>query len=134
MTTPSPSTPRAIEIRVEMPMDEAEAAVREALAAEGFGVLTEIDVAATLRAKIGVERAPLKILGACNPTFAHQALELDPSASLVLPCNVVLEPDPEGGTKVSAVDPRSLMAGEQFAELAGAAAERIQAALDSLDG
>ena len=68
------------------------------LADNGFGVLTEIDVAATLKAKLGIDRPPLKILGACNPTFANQALELDPTSSLLLPCNVVLEPGPEGGT------------------------------------
>lgn len=124
--------PAAIEVQVDLPMEEAEAAVRDALAAEGFGVLTEIDVAATLRAKIGVERPPLKILGACNPTFAHQALELDPRASLVLPCNVVLEPAEGGGTRVAAVDPRSLMPGARFAELAADATARISAALDTL--
>jgi uncharacterized protein (DUF302 family) len=124
--------PAALETHVALPMDEAEAAVRDALAAEGFGVLTEIDVAATLRAKIGVERPPLKILGACNPTFAHQALELDPRASLVLPCNVVLEPAADGGTRVAAVDPRSLMPGDRFAELAADATARISAALDAL--
>lgn len=115
-------------------MAEAEAAVRDALADQGFGVLTEIDVAATLKAKIGVERPPLKILGACNPEFANQALELDPSSSLVLPCNVVLEPAEGGGTKVAAVDPRSLMPGERFAELAEQATARLQAALDALGG
>ena len=72
--------------------------LRAALADHGFGVLTEIDVAAVLQAKIGVDRPPLKILGACNPQLAHQALQADPDTSLVLPCNVVLEPAPDGGT------------------------------------
>jgi uncharacterized protein (DUF302 family) len=122
----------SIETTVPLAMPEAEAAVRDALADNGFGVLTEIDVAATLKAKIDVDRPPLKILGACNPGFAHRALQLDPSASLVLPCNVVLEPAESGGTRVAVVDPRDLMPGDEFAELAGEAAEMLQAALDQL--
>ena len=122
---------KAIETTVALPMDEAESAVREALGAQGFGVLTEIDVAATLQAKLGVERAPLKILGACNPNLAHQALEVDPSAALVLPCNVVLE-KVAAGTRVAAVDPRELMPDPAFAALAEDAASKLAAALDSL--
>jgi uncharacterized protein (DUF302 family) len=120
---------QALETTVALPMAEAEAAVRDALADQGFGVLTEIDVAATLKAKLDIDRPPLKILGACNPSFAHQALQMDPSVSLVLPCNVVLEPAGEG-TKVSVVDPRALMPGDDFAHLAEEAADRLQAALD----
>lgn len=96
---------------VDRALPDAEAAVREALAAEGFGVLTEIDVAATLRAKLGVERSALKILGACNPGFAHRALEQDPELALLLPCNVVLEDAGAGRTRVSIADPRAMMAG-----------------------
>src|SRR5690625_2010448 len=121
---------KSFEAKVPMEIPEAESAVRKALADHGFGVLTEIDVAATLKAKLDVDRPPLKILGACNPGFAHQALELDPSASLMMPCNVVLEPAPDGGTRVVAVDPRALMPGEEFAELAGGAAAAIKAALE----
>ncbi len=119
---------RAIETTTKLPMVEAEAAVREALAIQGFGVLTEIDVAATLKAKLGVERAPLKILGACNPTFAHRALELDESVSLLLPCNVVLA-DIGGATRISAVDPRELMTGDAFRQLSNDAADQLAAAL-----
>jgi uncharacterized protein (DUF302 family) len=119
----------AMETTVPLPLDQAEAAVRAALADQGFGVLTEIDVAATLKAKLGVERPALKILGACNPAFAHQALELDPSSALVLPCNVVLEPGTDGGTRISVVDPRELMPDPAFAELANAAATKLTAAL-----
>ncbi len=119
---------RAIETTTKLPMAEAEAAVREALASQGFGVLTEIDVAATLKAKLGVERAPLKILGACNPTFAHRALELDESVSLLLPCNVVLA-DIGGATRISAVDPRELMTGDAFLQIANEAADLLAAAL-----
>ncbi len=119
---------QAIETTTALSMAAAEAAVREALAAQGFGVLTEIDVAATLKAKIGVDRAPLKILGACNPTFANAALEIDESVSLLLPCNVVLAATPSG-TKISAVDPRALMADDEFHDLASDAADRLSAAL-----
>lgn len=123
----------AIETTVEMDLDDTEKAVRDALAEQGFGVLTEIDVAATLRAKLGVERTPLKILGACNPAIAHQALERDPSVALVLPCNVVLEPTAHG-TRVAAVDPRELMGDERFGDLAEDAARRLRAALDRVAG
>jgi uncharacterized protein (DUF302 family) len=123
----------AIETVTPKDMDHAEAAVRVALADVGFGVLTEIDIAATLRAKLGVERPPMRILGACNPELAHDALQLDPAAALVLPCNVVLEPADGGGTRIAAVDPRSLMPGEEFVELAARAAERIAAALAAVD-
>lgn len=124
-------TVQQLETTVALPLEDAETRVRAALAEQGFGVLTEIDVAATLRAKIGVERPPLKILGACNPQFAHQALQIDPSVSLVLPCNVVLEPS-DGGTRVAVVDPRALMDSSALAELADDAARRLRAALDAL--
>ena len=122
---------QSIEIVVELSLEDAESAIREALAAQGFGVLTEIDVAATLKAKLDIVRPPLKILGACNPMLAHQALELDPSVSLLLPCNVVIEPV-ENGTRVAAVDPHELMSDPRFAQLADDAAERLQAAINSL--
>jgi len=121
----------AMETRVDLAMADAETAVRAALAAEGFGVLTEIDVAATFRAKLGIERSPLKILGACNPTIAHTALGIDPSASLLLPCNVVLEAD-GSGTRVSIADPRTLLTGEDLEEVATDAATRLAAVLAAL--
>lgn len=123
---------KAIETTVDLDMQAAEAAVRDALATKGFGVLTEIDVAATLKSKIGVDRTPLKILGACNPHFANKALELDASTSLLLPCNVVLEPTADGRTRIAVVDPRELMPGDAFAALAGEAAEGLEAALAAL--
>ncbi len=94
-------------------------------------MLSEIDVAATLQAKLGVDRPPLKILGACNPSLANEALQIDPSVALVLPCNVVLEAS-ERGTRISVVDPRELMTGPEFAALASRAADRLTAALTSL--
>jgi len=118
-----------IETTVELPLEQAEPALRAALAEQGFGVLTEIDIAATLKAKLGVDRPPLKILGACNPSLAHQALELDATSALVLPCNVVLEPGIDGGTHISAVDPRELMPDPAFADLANGAAQKLTAAL-----
>ena len=123
----------SIQTTVDLPMDVAEAALRSALSEQGFGVLTEIDVAATLYAKLGVERPPLKILGACNANFAHQALHVDPSVALLLPCNVVLEPDGTG-THVAVVDPRELMTDPAFAQLAADAAEALTAALVALGG
>jgi uncharacterized protein (DUF302 family) len=121
----------AIEATVDRSLADTEDLVRGALANQGFGVLTEIDVAATLQAKLGVERPPLKILGACNPTFAHRALEIDPSVALVLPCNVVLESAGEG-TRVRIVDPRALMDDPRFATLAEEAATRLNAAIDEI--
>jgi uncharacterized protein (DUF302 family) len=119
------------EITVALPPDEAEAAIRTSLADNGFGVLTEIDVAATLKAKLDVDRPPLKILGACNPGFAARALEIDPSAALLLPCNVVLEAV-DGGTRVSAVDPLALMGAPELAELATEAGAGLRAAVEAL--
>ena len=121
---------QSIDAIVDMSPAEAEVAVRRALAEQGFGVLTEIDVAAVFRAKLGVERPFLKILGACNPTFAQRALEIDPSVSLLLPCNVVVE-DMGHGTKVSAVDPLGLMDDPAFADLAGEVSTRLQQAIDA---
>ncbi|MFN8105343.1 MAG: DUF302 domain-containing protein [Acidimicrobiia bacterium] len=122
---------KAIETTVDMSVEQAEAAVREALAGQGFGVLTEIDVSATLKAKLGVERPPLKILGACNPGFADKALQIDPNVALLLPCNVVVEAAGDR-TRVGAVDPRELMDDPAFAEVAAEAAAKLRAAVESL--
>lgn len=89
-------------------------------------------MAATLKAKLGVDRAPLRILGACNPTLADRALQIDPSASLLLPCNVVLEPSADGGTHIAVADPLEFMAGAELLDLAEDAAAGLRAALDLL--
>ena len=123
---------RAFETTVTADLASTEHTMREALAHQGFGVLTEIDVAATLRAKLGIERVPLKILGACNPSFAHRALEIDPSVALVLPCNIVLE-ESDSNTSVRVVDPRDLMDDLRFDELADQAAGGLQAAIEELE-
>ena len=88
--------------------ETAEARVREALSARGFGVLTEIDVKATLKKKIDVDVAPYKILGACNPTMAHKAMEMEPRIGAMLPCNVILRAV-DGGVEISAIDPVASM-------------------------
>ena len=121
----------SFDITTAATLEETESAIRAALQTQGFGVLTEIDVAATLRAKLGVERAPLKLLGACNPTFAQQALEIDPAVALLLPCNVVLETT-DAGTHVAIVDPRALITDPRFADLADDAAKHLRVAIDAL--
>lgn len=129
----------AIEVTVPKPLPEVEAAVRQTLPEVGFGVLTEIDVAATLKAKLDVSRPPLKILGACNPSFAHRALELDPTVALLLPCNVVLETLPDGRTRVAIADPRALLGSAEtasdamraLAEEAAVSLEKVAASLGS---
>ena len=87
----------------------AVARVRETLKEEGFGVLTEIDVQETLKEKLGEDVAPYLILGACNPPYAHRALELEPELGTLLPCNVVVYPQQDGTTRVSAVDPVAML-------------------------
>jgi uncharacterized protein (DUF302 family) len=123
---------RALETTVAMTLADTEHAIRAALATQGFGVLTEIDVSATLEAKLGVERPPLKILGACHPMLANRALDIDPSVALFLPCNVVLDRTEEGGTRVRVVDPLALMDDPRFAALADEATNLLQAAIDDL--
>lgn len=85
------------------PFGAAVSAVREALKAEGFGVITEIDVQATLKAKVGAEFRPYLILGACNPSMAHQALQLEDKVGTMLPCNVVVQVTPSGEVEVAAM-------------------------------
>ena len=97
-------------------IDEAEARVREALAEQGFGVLTEIDVKATMKKKLDVEMPAYRILGACNPNMAHQAIGIEPRVGAMLPCNVILR-EVEGGVEVSAIDPVASMQAVENTEL-----------------
>lgn len=108
---------------VKEPFDSAVTKVTAALAEEGFGVLTEIDVAATLRKKLGTEMRPYRILGACNPPLAHRAIEAEPQIGALLPCNVVVREDAAGHTRVEIMDPQSVMQLVGRPEIAALAAQ-----------
>ena len=126
----STDTSNGLATLIEQDLAETEARVTAALAEEGFGVLTRIDVSETLRNKIGAEIEEYVILGACNPPLAHRALEHSRRVGLLLPCNVVLRAV-EGGTQVEAVDPRTLLPADDQAmcDLADDAAGRLGRAL-----
>ncbi len=118
-----------------LPFDEAVARTREALAAEGFGVITEIDVQQTLKNKLGVDFRPYLILGACNPALAHEALKLEANVGAMLPCNVVVQASDDSRTDVSAIDPVASMQAIDNPALkakASAVAEKLQAAIGRL--
>ena len=119
---------------VERGYDDTVAAVRAALAEQGFGVLTEIDLRATLEAKLGVDVPAHVILGACRPQLAHRALGIDPSIGAVLPCNVAVRSVDEHTTVVEAFDPAVMtqLAGDGLAEVADEARTRLQSPLSAL--
>ena len=121
-------------VTVDDSLDTAEKRVREALADEGFGILSEIDVQATLREKLGEEVGGYKILGACNPPLAHRAIGTDADIGALLPCNVLLRENPDGGTDVAAADPDAMLslAGDDLADIASEARERLTRALEQL--
>ena len=118
----------------ETPMDEALERTRKALADQGFGVLTEIDVKTTMKAKIDVDVDDYVILGACNPQMAHQALTLEPRIGAMLPCNVIVR-STEGGVEVSAVDPVASMAAidnEALSEVATAVRGMLRSVVERI--
>ena len=111
---------------------DAVARVREELAAEGFGVLCEIDVQATLKNKLDIEREPYLILGACNPPLAHAALETEPELGVLLPCNVIVYQE-DGHTRISAVDAEqmlSIVGNDELADTAREVRRRLSAVVD----
>ncbi|ALA17752.1 MULTISPECIES: DUF302 domain-containing protein [unclassified Chelatococcus] len=103
-------------------IDDLDARTRKALADRGFGVLTEIDVKATMKTKLDVEMPPYRILGACNPKMAHRAIGIEPRVGAMLPCNVILR-EVEGGVEVSAIDPVASMQAIENPELTAVAGE-----------
>ena len=122
------------QVTLEEPFGQAVARVRAALADQGFGVLTEIDVTATLKAKLGEQIEDYMILGACNPPFAYQALAVDRSIGMLLPCNVVVRAAAEG-TLVEALDPQvmvTLTGRPELKPVADEVSRRLAAALAEL--
>ena len=120
---------------VDLPFEAALNRVTEALQNEGFGVLTEIDVQATLKEKLGENMPPYRILGACNPPLAHRALSVEPQIGLLLPCNVVVRVDDAGKTQVEIMDPDAvlqLVGRPELASIAGEVRSRLERVLQSL--
>lgn len=121
-------------VRLDRPFDDVVAATREALSAQGFGVLTEVDVQATMKAKLDADIAPYLILGACNPPLAYRALQADSSIGLLLPCNVVVRQE-EDAVVVDAIDPMTMVdlsGAPALRPVAEEAAVKLRAALDDL--
>jgi len=121
--------------KLKMPIDDAEARAREGLSREGFGVLTEIDVRATLKKKLDVDFPGYRILGACNPPFAYEALMSEPLVGAMLPCNVIVRESGDGEVEVAAIDPVASMQAIDNPALGATAGEiraRLKRVIDSL--
>lgn len=116
-------------VTISASMNDAETKVREALMTEGFGVLTEIDVQKVMKAKLDIDRSGYKILGACNPNLAHEAIEAEPDIGLLLPCNVLLREIDNGQVVVGFMDPNAvlqLVDNPKIAEVAPMVREKLQ--------
>lgn len=130
------STSSGLKKTLRATYDEALVRIPEALKTEGFGVLTEIDIKSTLQQKLGVDFRRYKIIGACNPPFAHQALQADLDAGLMLPCNVAVYEGDDGKAVVMAVDPTTTVAATgnpKLVELATAVKDKLLLVLAKLD-
>ena len=120
---------------IDMTFDEAISSVKQELQREGFGVLTEIDVKETLKQKLNVDFQRYTILGACNPSFAYEALQLENEVGVMLPCNVIVQEHAGGGVRISAVDPVASMQAidnPKLKEIADQVRDRLKSVIDAL--
>lgn len=118
--------------KLEAGFDEAVSRVTEALKSQGFGILTEIDVGATLKKKLDVDFKPYRILGACNPPFAYKALQAEDKIGTMLPCNVIVQATDDGGVEIAAIDPAASMQAVDnpaLAEIARTIGEKLNTAV-----
>jgi len=125
-----------LNVALKMTFDEAVNTVVEALKHEGFGVLSDLDIQAAMKEKLGAQIRPYRILGACNPPLALKALTADPDIGLLLPCNVVVREEADGGITVALVDPQAMMgqiaSNPQVQEVASDASARLRKVRDAL--
>jgi uncharacterized protein (DUF302 family) len=120
---------------VDLSFEDAVKRTTEELQKEGFGILTEIDVKATLKKKLDVDFRDYKILGSCNPGFAHKALQREDKIGTMLPCNVIVQVNPQGKVEVSAVDPVASMVAvenESLGEIAGQVRDKLKKVIDNI--
>lgn len=123
--------------QLKKPFNEVISQITESLKRQGFGIITSIDMKATLKEKLNVDFRDYRILGACNPKFAHQALNLEPQIGVMLPCNVVVQQKENGLVEVSAVNPMETMEktlSTELKEVAGEVSNRLRMAVDELQG